>query len=207
MKDRILDRFARLTQPSRERLAIEIFMYGRPSPWDKALASAFYSIAASRWDAHVDDPSHLEPFVAGLVTCRPPSRALDIGTGAGGSAAAIAARFPSACVTGIDLAKRMPDHARARHVSLANLEFVRASSMKLPWPDGTFDLASCINAVPEPVELHRVTAAGAEVLVASTYQPVRPVASAWVGRFAECGFDRADAADIGRGSWERYVRR
>src|SRR5205823_13922607 len=62
---------------------------------------------APRWES-LRGPHGLEPFERGLdALSGPPRRALDLGTGTGSGAFAIARRFPEADVVGVDLAEAM----------------------------------------------------------------------------------------------------
>lgn len=193
------------TGPSRVRNGAALFMFGSSSPLDRVVASGYYALLAGRWGRYADDPLHRAPFAAGLEHCRPPRRVLDIGTGGGASAALAAERFPDAAVVAVDVSRRMLAEARQRHRA-PNLEFRHASATSLPWPAGTFDLAVCLNSVPELVELCRVTTRDAQVLTATSTLPLRGDGTAWVGRWREMGFRREAAGEAGRGSWELYER-
>lgn len=193
------------TASHRERNAAALFLLGRAHPWDRVVASVYFGLAASRWAAYGEDPRHLAPFVAGLAACRRPRIALDIGTGGGASAALLAERFPEATVIALDTSRRMLRRARQTHHQ-ANLEFRRASARRLPAPTAGVDLVTCLNSVPEPLELKRACAPEGQVLVATSTLPLRDEASVWVSRWRETGFVRLDAQTEGRGSWELYAR-
>src|SRR5437899_11770478 len=69
---------------------------------------------APQWDSLRPDTAYA-PYEAVLEQVEPPpKRALDLGTGTGGAALAIASRFPEAEVIGVDLAKRMIERARSK---------------------------------------------------------------------------------------------
>jgi len=85
------------------------------------------------------------------------SRVLDVGTGTGVAAHALADWFPAADVVGVDLAAAMIDEAR-RKGGRAGFEVADAS--QLPFPDASFDLVVLMNAVPFFDEIARVLAPG-----------------------------------------------
>lgn len=199
------DWLERATTGSRRRNAAGLFLGSRVDPVDRLVSAAYFTVAARRWARYDDGDHHLAAFRAGFATCPSASRVLDIGTGAGGSAALVASARPQATVLAVDTSRTMLRAARARY-SLPNLEFRRADVRRLPFPEATFDLVTFLNAVPEPVELHRVCRSGASVLAAATVVPVRDESSEWVARWRAVGFRRVAAADVDGGSWERYVR-
>jgi ubiquinone/menaquinone biosynthesis C-methylase UbiE len=78
-----------------------------PSLWRffRPLVRKQFDAIAGDWDT-MRDPTHLAPFEAALAAVDPaPSSALDLGTGTGQGAFAIADRFPDAQVVGVDLAQ------------------------------------------------------------------------------------------------------
>ncbi len=106
-----------------------------------------------------------------LFAARPAAgrRVLDAGCGTGYGAALLAERARS--VVGVDLAWEAVEYARRRYCR-ANLSFLRASAVALPFPDGAFDLAVAFELIEHLEdwqglleELRRVTApAGACLL-------------------------------------------
>jgi SAM-dependent methyltransferase len=198
-----LDVFDRHTRGARARDAATRLMVGGAKPSDYLVARAYWALAAWQWGRLSVAPDHLESFEAGLERCRPPRRVLDLGTGAGGSAAAIARRFPDAQVVGVDVSRRMLHYARRRH-SAPNLEFRQAPARDLPFADGEFDLVTIHNAIPELHPLRRVLAAGGEVMSASTFSPLSERGHAVLGRWKDFGFDRVESADVARGAYELY---
>jgi len=101
-------------------------------------------------------------------------RALDVGTGAGALAFALAPSVGE--VVGLDPVPELLELARAR--ALPNTEFVEADGTALPFPDGSFDLVGThrtLHHVAEPdrvvAELARVTRDGGRVLVVDQLAP------------------------------------
>jgi SAM-dependent methyltransferase len=139
--------------------------YPRLWPVFRRLIGAQFDSLAPRWQQLVR-PEHLAPFEAALASLDPPERALDLGTGAGAGAFAIARRFPHAEVIGADLADKMIAEARrTTPPELADrIRFEVADASRLPYPDGSFDLVSLVNMIPFFDELARVTAPGGAAL-------------------------------------------
>jgi ubiquinone/menaquinone biosynthesis C-methylase UbiE len=187
----------------RERGATTTFMLGSVAASDRILGGAWFAMFAHRWARLAEDPQHVKSYRAGLEHVGRPTSLLDVGTGAGASAAAAAERFPEARVVGYDLSRAMLRAARSRR-SAPNLEFRRGSVLALPFPDASFDVVTSLNAIAEPGEVLRVLRPGGSVMTASSVFAMRPVTSAWVGRWLDCGFQRVDAADVPPGSWEIY---
>lgn len=113
-------------------------------------------------------------------------RALDVGTGAGALALALAPLVRE--VVGLDPVPVLLELARAR--TLPNTEFVEGDGSALPFPDAAFDLAGTLRtlhhvAEPERVvaELARVTRPGGRVLVVDQLAPEDPDEAAALHQF------------------------
>lgn len=131
---------------------------------------------ATQWDAG-REPGHLAPFEAGLDAVAAPRRALDVGTGTGLGAFAIARRFPGAEVVGVDLAGDMVSEAvRMTPPDLTGrVRFERADASRLPFPDADFDLVALANMIPFFDELDRVLAPEGSLLIAFTWGADTPI--------------------------------
>jgi ubiquinone/menaquinone biosynthesis C-methylase UbiE len=145
------------------RLATDVVVR-RPALWRvfRPLLRSQFEKLAPRWDElrASDSFAPLEATLARLPA--PPARVLDVGTGTGAAARVVAARFPAADVTGVDLAPRMIEQAR-RLTEAPNVRFEVGDAEKLPFADGAFDLVTLANAIPFFDELARVTAPGGHV--------------------------------------------
>jgi ubiquinone/menaquinone biosynthesis C-methylase UbiE len=124
---------------------------------------------APQWDSLRSSDTAYAPYEAALEQVEPPpKRALDLGTGTGGAAFAIASRFPQAEVIGVDLAKRMIELARGKLTDelRGRVRFEVADAARLPYADLSFDLAGLSNMIPFFDELDRVLAPGGFLIVA-----------------------------------------
>lgn len=138
---------------------------------------------AARQDARADE---LAAAVRAFVLPRGDERAIDVGTGAGALALALAPLVRE--VVGVD---RSPELlALARERAPGNATFVEADAERLPFDDGSFDLACTIRTlhhVPRPelvlADLVRVTRPGGRVLVVDQIAPADPLAAIAVDRF------------------------
>jgi ubiquinone/menaquinone biosynthesis C-methylase UbiE len=126
---------------------------------------------AARQDARA---ARLAEEVRDFVRPRGEERALDVGTGAGALALALAALVRE--VVGLDPVRELLALARAR--ALPNTEFLEGDGTALPFPDGGFDLVGTHRTLhhvdrPEHVvaEMARVTRRGGHVLVVDQLAP------------------------------------
>jgi len=109
------------------------------------------------------DPQVLARVVE-LACPRPHWSVLDVGTGTGHTAFALAPHVAAAI--GIDLTAEMLDEAGElrSEKSIANVEFVLADAHSLPWKDGTFGLVTCRRAAHHFSDIHRALREMARVL-------------------------------------------
>jgi ubiquinone/menaquinone biosynthesis C-methylase UbiE len=160
------------------RLVTDLVM-ARPGLWS-VLRRPFvwmFDGIASDWEETRVSPQHVEPLEAALAAVPDePASALDVGTGTGVGARAIAARFATASVTGVDASKPMIDEARSR-ASSDRERYDVADASALPYADGAFDLVTQLNMIPFFDEVARVTAPGGYVAVAFSRGAQTPI---WV---------------------------
>lgn len=115
-------------------------------------------------------------------------RALDVGTGAGALALALAPLVRE--VVGVDRVRELLVKARERAAHLSNATFIEGDAQRLPFDDFSFDLAATLRTLhhvtrPEVVlaELVRVTRPGGRLLVIDQIAPDDPLAALAVDRF------------------------
>jgi ubiquinone/menaquinone biosynthesis C-methylase UbiE len=124
--------------------------------------------------------------VESFVMPRGDERAVDVGTGAGTLALALAPLVRE--VVGVDLVPELLERARAN--APANVTFVEGDATHLPFESGSFDL-SCtrrtLHHIARPelaiAELVRVTASGGRVFVDDQIAPVDPLDALELDRF------------------------
>ncbi len=138
---------------------------------------------AARQDARA---ARLAEEVRDFVQPQGDERALDVGTGAGALAFALAPLVRE--VVGLDPVPELLELARAR--ARPNTEFVQGDGAALPFPDASFDLAGTHRtlhhvAQPERVvaELARVTRPAGHVLVVDQLAPDDTAAAAALHEF------------------------
>jgi len=122
-------------------------------------------------------PHHVAALELALAELAPPRRVLDLGTGTGVAAKAVASRFPEAGVVGVDLAPEMIAEAERRlPVELAvRVRYEVGDASALPFPDGAFELVTLANMIPFFGELARVTAPGGAVVVSYSRGAATPI--------------------------------
>jgi ubiquinone/menaquinone biosynthesis C-methylase UbiE len=115
-------------------------------------------------------------------------RVLDVGTGAGALALALAPLVRE--VIGLDPVPELLALGRERAAAFGNVELVEGDATALPYPDGSFDLTATLRTlhhVPHPervlAELTRVTRTGGRVLVVDQLGPGDPLEAIAVDRF------------------------
>jgi ubiquinone/menaquinone biosynthesis C-methylase UbiE len=160
---------------------------------------------APRWD-EIRSPDHLGAFGRALEQVEPPPRrALDLGTGTGDGAFAVARRFPRAEVVGIDIAESMIAEARRKtSPELADrVRFEVGDAAALPFEDGAFQLVSLANMIPFYDELARVVAPGGFVVFSfsgGSETPIYVDSSRLRADLGRRGFTHFADVQVGRGT-------
>jgi ubiquinone/menaquinone biosynthesis C-methylase UbiE len=121
-----------------------------------------------------------------FVIPRGDERALDVGTGAGTLALALAPLVRE--VVGVDVVTELLERARAN--APANVTFVEGDATSLPFDSGSFDLVCTrrtLHHIARPeravAELARVTSSGGRIFVDDQIAPVDPLAALELDRF------------------------
>jgi ubiquinone/menaquinone biosynthesis C-methylase UbiE len=123
-------------------------------------------------------PDYLAAFNMALdELARSPTRVLDVGSGTGEPTVALARRWPSAEVIGVDMSPGMVEEARRRLPAdlQDRVQYEVADASALPFPDGFFDLVTLVNMIPFFDELARVVAGGGYVIVFFTQGAKTPI--------------------------------
>jgi ubiquinone/menaquinone biosynthesis C-methylase UbiE len=159
-----------------------------------------FDAVAPRWDA-MRSHDRLHVFEAALERVPgEPRRVLDLGTGTGDAAIAMARRWPGADVLGVDLSDAMIEEARRK---APELRFEVGDGRRLNVGDGTFDLVALNNVIPFFGELGRIVRPGGHLLVAFSLGPETPI-YVEPGRLrrglASAGFDVVEEVSAGPGT-------
>lgn len=139
----------------------------------------FWERNASHWDERIqpDSPEHLAGLQAACdMLPATPADILEIGTGTGSGALALAGRFANASVCAVDLSDSMISAARAKvPPELASrVQFQSADASHLPFGAASFDLVAQINVPLFFSEIARVLRPGGYVVVVSSLGPTTP---------------------------------
>ncbi len=165
-------RFARLTTNA---------VVARPRLWSlfRRLTRAQFDRLAPEWTGmrSADAFEALKRALDALPAA--PRRALDLGTGTGLAAFAVARRFPEAEVVGVDLADRMVEEARegTPQELAGRVTFQTGDAERVPFADGSFELVTLANMIPFFDELARLVAPGGHVVFSFSSGPQTPI---WV---------------------------
>jgi len=140
----------------------------RPLLWRvlrRPLRTMFDGLAPT-WETRIG-PHHLWALDLALAEVSPPRRVLDLGTGTGVVALALADRYPEADILGIDLSPGMIDEARRKVPSelMGRVGFEVGDASALGSPDAAFDLVVLSNMIPFFDELARVVAPGGTLVL------------------------------------------
>ena len=144
-------------------------------PLVRPLVRKQFDLLAPEWDG-MRSPDAFSPLEAALATVEGPvEAALDVGTGTGAAAFAIAERFPAARVVGVDIAPTMVEQARRKARDRRNVSFEHGDASSLPYERASFDLVTAANMIPFFDELARVVRPGGTLVVAFSLGPATPI--------------------------------
>jgi ubiquinone/menaquinone biosynthesis C-methylase UbiE len=182
----------------------------RPRLWGifRGPMRAMFDQIAPVWDRD-RDPAAFASLEAALERVKPPTRALDLGTGTGTAAFIVAGSFPDAEVVGADLAPAMLAEARRKAPDLeGRVRFDEADAESLPYPDEWFDLVTLANMIPFFDELDRVVAPGGWVVFSWSSGPETPIYVAPDVLTRELGTrGYSDLSEIAAGKGTAFVAR
>jgi ubiquinone/menaquinone biosynthesis C-methylase UbiE len=150
----------------------------RPAVWRlfRAPLRRMFDGLAPTWDTRIG-PHHLGALELALEDVPAPDHVLDLGTGTGVVARALAERYPEAEVVGVDLSSGMIDEARRQLPSelAGRLRFETGDAAALEYPDRAFDLVVLSNMIPFAAELARVVAPGGTLVLSFSRGSETPI--------------------------------
>jgi ubiquinone/menaquinone biosynthesis C-methylase UbiE len=178
---------------------------------DQQIQSQFGAVARN----YIHSPVHAYgPDLAELVEAigaRGDEVVLDLGTGVGHTAFAVAPRVRA--VVGIDLTSEMIEIAReqAAERKIANVRFLRGDVSELPFPDASFDVATSRYSAhhyhqPRQVvrELARVLRPGGRFVLVDTISPEEPSFDTFINA-VELLRDRSHVRDYRVSEWQAML--
>jgi ubiquinone/menaquinone biosynthesis C-methylase UbiE len=150
----------------------------RPALWRlvrRPLRTMFDGLAPT-WETRIG-PHHLWALELALEGVPPPRRALDLGTGTGVVALALAERYPEAEVVGIDLSPGMIDEAGRKLPPdlTGRVRFEVGDASALSCGDAAFELVVLSNMIPFYDELARVVAPGGTLVLSFSRGSETPI--------------------------------
>jgi ubiquinone/menaquinone biosynthesis C-methylase UbiE len=154
-----------VNRPQRQARRITNVVVRFPFLWPllRGRMTKLFDDVAPHWDA-MTSPERMVAFEAALEHVPGEPRSIvDLGTGTGDGAVAMAERWPGAEVVGIDVSREMLEEAKRK---APQLRFEVGDASRLEVPDGAFDLVAMNNMIPFVDELARITQAGGHVLLA-----------------------------------------
>jgi ubiquinone/menaquinone biosynthesis C-methylase UbiE len=117
-----------------------------PADAEKAINAARSGFEASFaekdfYNRQTKDEQHLSAILD-FIPVRTGMKILDLGTGSGYLAFALAKRYPDVSVTGLDIVSRTLEENRkkAENETLTNIRFVSCNGIDLPFADSEFDI-------------------------------------------------------------------
>jgi SAM-dependent methyltransferase len=173
-------------------------------PWSWRLirgpARRYFDARAAGWDERVrsDSAAYLAPLVAALDRLPAgPARILDVGTGTGAAALALASRYPDAEVIGIDVSAAMVAQAVAKAAAPSGrVRFLVADIADFA-PEAGFDLIVMLNMPPFFDRVVALLRSGGYVVNASSFGSRTPFFTP-LGLLAR-GFERRGLRTVAAG--------
>lgn len=131
---------------------------------------------APTWETRIGE-HHLWAIDLALEGLQPPGRILDLGTGTGVVALALAERYAEAEVVGIDISQGMIEEARRKlpEELAGRVDFQVGDASALACPDAGFELVVLSNMIPFFDELARVIAPGGTLVLSFSRGPGTPI--------------------------------
>ena len=164
-------------QQSAARLITDLVVR-RPGLWRlfRGRTRRLFDGIAPTWETRIG-PHHLGALLRALEDVEAPRRALDLGTGTGVAAKAVAERFPEAEVVGLDLSPAMIEEAKRRLPPElgGRVRFAVADASALRFDDGDAELVTLMNMIPFFDELARLTASHGTVVVSFSRGAETPI--------------------------------
>jgi SAM-dependent methyltransferase len=169
----------------------------------------FFDSLAAGWDTRVrpDSPKRLAALFAGVDSLpAPPARIIDLGTGTGAAALALARRFPEARVEGVDISERMIARAKEKTpTDLADrVRFSIGDAGALPFDPESFDLVIQVSVPVFFDQIGRLLAPGGHVIVVSSLgknTPYHLPDRVLRRKFEQRGFRTVAAGEAGTGTY------
>jgi ubiquinone/menaquinone biosynthesis C-methylase UbiE len=174
----------------------------RPTQW-------FFDSLAAGWDARVqpDSPEHLAALFAGVDALQEaPGQIVDLGTGTGAAALALARRFPDARIEGVDISEQMIAAAREKTpADLADrVRFSIGDAAALALASESFDLVTQVSVPVFFDQIERLLRPGGHVIVVSSLGKATPYYlpnDVLRRRFEARGFRTVAAGEAGTGTF------
>jgi SAM-dependent methyltransferase len=160
------------SQRRARRITTTAFRFPFLWPLLRGRMTKLFDDVAPHWDAMMS-AERLVAFEAALEHVPgEPRSILDLGTGTGDGAIALAERWPAADVLGVDVSREMLEEARRK---APQLRFEVGDGSALAAADGAFDLVAMNNVLPFVGELARVVQPGGHALFAFSRGDETPI--------------------------------